>query len=435
MTAPGGSAQVAVERFQVELDAVIENLRRLRGEMAAPPGGGALIRGYVAVRVGGANQGGDFPGGKPQRTDIYLPDVLVTLRNPETGDVTDPVRTDLSGRFTTRAALKARYEICYEAKGFDPGCTGTFVSADRRYRSIGTVAIPLPQGRGFVAVFGDVKLADGSVPRALEPTFNVNAFATISLLDARGNLRHAAAVNNDGLYVLPQVPLMRRLLLRVREEGYTHDQPMQLGNAGFPVQRIDLVMLNAPPRIQPLAAQDDRGERVGNARGGSTVALLARVDDPDGDGLEFRWQVTGGTLSDPTALEPKWTLPSRPGNHAATLLAFDGRGGYAQSSVNVSTRRGGVIFSGFVRGSDQPALPGAQVDINGRIAVTDGSGFFRVAVPDRRRFVVNIRRQGYALASNTYGAGVVGGSWTLTRAEVLQVDPAQPIDVQNRPPG
>ena len=91
-----------------------------------------------------------------------------------------------------------------------------------------------------------------------------------------------------------------------------------------------------------------------------------------------------------------------------------------------------MIFSGFVRGTDQPALAGAQVDVNGRIAVTDGGGFFRVAVPDRRRFVVNISRQGYALASNTYGAGVVGGSWTLTRAEVVQVDPTQPIDVQNR---
>ena len=68
-------------------------------------------------------------------------------------------------------------------------------------------------------------------------------------------------------------------------------------------------------RPRTTAASESR-----NARGGSTVALLARVDDPDGDGLEFRWQVTGGTLSDPTAREPKWTLPARPGNHAATLV-------------------------------------------------------------------------------------------------------------------
>ena len=36
-------------------------------------------------------------------------------------------------------------------------------------------------------VFGAVRLMDGSLPRSLDPLMNLNAFATVNLLDSAGN--------------------------------------------------------------------------------------------------------------------------------------------------------------------------------------------------------------------------------------------------------
>lgn len=426
--APAG-AQIELRRMQGEIEAAINNLERLRGVMITErTPEGPLVRGYLAARIGVESIDKDAPHSAP---DIYLPSIRVTLRDPRTGEESAPTMTDLSGRFTLRAPRKGRYLVCYEGGGFDAGCLETFISADRAYRSIGTLIVPIVRRRNAITVFGDVRLADGSVPRALAPTFNANSFAIVSLHGSKGGTRLSVPVNNDGLYIMPNTPLLERLALRVRHEGYKHAQPMVLGAVGRIAQRVDLVIANSAPRIQPLVAQNAAGRRLGAARGGDVVTLRARVDDPDGDALQFRWQVTGGDLDDATARETTWRLPTRAGAHAAVLLAFDGRGGYARSEITVSTRPGGLLFSGVVRGSDAAVLAGAQVDVNGRVAVTDSRGFFRLSAPDRERFVMTIRRDGYAFASNIYADSVTGGAWTLTKAQVFTVDPTQPIDLQN----
>jgi mono/diheme cytochrome c family protein len=128
----------------------------------------------------------------------------------------------------------------------------------------------------------------------------------------------------------------------------------------------------------------------------------------------------------------QWTLPSRPGLYTLDVVAFDGKGGYARSNVALRVDGRGVLFSGFVDATDAPAVPGASVEVNGRPATTDSRGWFELYVPDADRYVLNIRKQGYGLASRIYDKSVSGGRWTLTRATTVTVDPSGAIDVEDR---
>ncbi len=392
---------------------------------------GPLVRGFIAANVGGRSELGPS---SPPIEDIYLPNVRVVLRDLSTNVLSDPVTTDLSGRFTARVKHPGRFQVCWSAKGLK-GCEDKPFSMDRWYRNIGTIRIPIPRSRGSVALYGRVGFVDGSSPRTLEPLANINAFATISLLDSRGNAIYKVPVNNDDQYLLPLVQLGKRFQLRINEESYDHSQALELGNSTLPTQRIDFTMLNSPPQVDPLVALDDNKLRVSNAVAGATVTLNARVSDPDKDQLRLLWQVSAGALSSATDPEPKWKLPATQGNHAATLIVYDGKGGYAKSSLNVTIDRSGLIFSGTVSGSDSPALAGAEIDVNGRAALTDSSGFFRLRVQDRKRFVMTIRKTGYAFASSVYYDAVVGGRWRLTRAEVFKIDPSQTVDLRHKRSG
>jgi hypothetical protein len=397
-----------------------------------PARNGSVVRGFIVAGVGGKSELGDKA---PPREDFYLPGVRVFLRDSQTNTDTHTVTTDLSGRFTIRVTNPSKYRVCWEAKAIPPGCSRDIIGVTRPFENVGTIRIPLPQEKGSVAVYGQVSQADGSSPRFFEPLANINALAKVTLLDGGGNEVYEVAVNNYDQYLLPLVPLSKPGQLRVRQEKYERAQPFRLGNASVPTQKIDLVILNTPPKIDPLVALDANKQRVSNAALGATVNLNLRASDRDKDNLGFLWQVSGGTLSSATDAEPKWTLPRQRGNHVATLIAYDSKGGYAKSSVKVTTDLNGMEFSGFVSGTDTPALSGAVVEIGGRTAVTDSSGFFNLRLSDRKRFVMNIRKPGYGLASNVYYDSVVGGRWRLTRANVFHVDPTKSLDLQNKRSG
>lgn len=394
----------------------------------------ALVRGFIVASVGGGNLKELRRGAQSSAPfeDIYLPNVHVTLLNLETQTQSGPVTTDLSGRFTVKVPEQGRYQVCWEAKDFKPGCVDQIVSVGGGYENVGTLRISLPRDEGKVSLYGSVTLADGSTPRAFDPLSNINAFATISVLDQSGNTLSEVPVNNSDRYLFPSVVIGKNLQIRIREEGYDSKQPLQLGNPNLSTQKIDFSILNAPPRIEPLVALDAGKVRVSNAAPGQTVTLNARISDRDRDSLRFLWQVSSGTLSSTTDPEPKWTLPSLPGNHAATLSVYDGKGGYASSSLNLTINPAGLVFSGRVTGTDTPAITGADVEVNGTRTATDSGGFFRLQVPDQKRFVLTIRKPGYGFASNIYYDAVSGGQWRLTRASVFpDQNPALPIDLTN----
>jgi hypothetical protein len=394
----------------------------------APPVADAQARGFIAVRVGGKSELG-ADSFVPE--EVFLPNVRVTLRDRQSGFVSEPVVTDLSGRFTALVPTKTRLEVCWEAKGFVSGCGEAFAMS-QRFQNVRTTDIPLARSGRSAAIYGSVTLADGSSARTLQPFLNINSFPTVSLLDRTGAVAYRAPVNNYGMYLIPNVAMRARLALRVQQEGYDRVQPLILGNDSVATQRIDLTVANSPPKIEPLVPLDAAKQRVAAARSGDTVTLDARVSDRDDDKLSFLWEVDSGVLSSATDPQPQWRLDGRTGSRNASLTVYDGKGGYARSNLRVRVDPSGLLFSGFVSGTDIAALSGAEVNVNGRQALTDASGWFSIKVADRKRFVLTIRKDGYGFISNIYYDGVSGGRWQLTRAQTFNVDPTQPIAVSQR---
>ena len=238
--------------------------------------------------------------------EVFLPNVRVTLRDRQSGFVSEPVVTDLSGRFTALVPTKTRLEVCWEAKGFGEWLRRSLRNvaevperSDHRH-SVG------PQWAFCSVIYRSVTLADGSSARTLQPFLNINSFPTVSLLDRTGAVAYRAPVNNDGMYFIPNVAMRARLALRVQQEGYDRIQPLILGNDSVATQRIDLTVANSPPKIEPLVPLDAAKQRVAAARSGDTVTLDARVSDRDDDKLSFLWEVDFGVLSSATDPQPQW---------------------------------------------------------------------------------------------------------------------------------
>jgi hypothetical protein len=382
----------------------------------------ALVRGYIAVRLR------ETPGAL-LGLEIYLPDVSVFLLDPTTLEQGDPVQTDLSGRFTLAPKEGGRYRICWQAPGFLPGCTQQIYSIGTTPLHVSKLMIAPDLKDGPVA-HGMVQFGDRSLPRTLLPLANVNAFATVHLLIGGASI-FSRPVNNFGEYVLPGLPLGQSFALLAQTEAGEGEQVIlsQTGLGGAPDYELDLVIDNRPPVVDPLVAFR-AGQRIQKAAPGETVDLDADVFDADGDALQFRWSVTEGTWSSPTGPPPiQWTLPTAPGRYEATLVAYDGKGGYDQTSLSLLVDGLGVPFSGFVDATDAAFVAGAEIEINGAIAFTDGRGFLHTRVPEASRYVFNVRKPGYGLLSRIYDDSVIGGRWTLVRGSTFLVDPTGPIDV------
>jgi hypothetical protein len=395
-----------------------------------------MVRGYVAARVGGRDDNGIISRSLPAR-DVYLPAVEVFLVDAQNSPAGAPVRTDLSGRFTLYAPKLGRYKICWKAQGFVPGCDGKFVSLGSAPQFVSTLRIPIERRDGLVVFVGKVRMADGSLPRMLDPLANINAFATVTLLDANGGKQYVARVNNFGDYLVPQVPIKTDIRLRAEIEKGLFELPI-LKEAELErdlLHEVNLRIANNPPKIEPLVPVDaNTGARIQVAAPGTRIALKAVGHDSDGDPLSYTWQLgnAAGTLSSAAGASTTWQLPPGPGQYGITVFAWDGKGGYAKSDLLIRSDNGGVPFSGLVRENSGAAVPGARIEIGAATATTDASGMFNVRVAAADRYVFNIRKEGYGFYSKIYDRGVGGGVWTLTRATTQTVDPTQPIQVVNR---
>ncbi|MBV9923737.1 MAG: hypothetical protein JOZ96_01755 [Acidobacteria bacterium] len=385
-----------------------------------------LVRGYIAAEVFDRSQTAE---GRFSAHDVFLPGITVFLRNAGTNADGNPVRTDLSGRFTLRPPAPGRYRVCWKSKGYTEGCSKDAYTVFSGPVHTSTIRIEPDRREKTTVVFGNVKLKDGKIPRTLEPLAGVNAFARVVLLDDGGNKLQEVFVNNFGEYLLPQVPPRQKIAIRAEVEGGVKEQRLlpQANLEGAPFHPIDLVIGNTPPRLEPLVAVDGSGRRVKTARPGNTVELKADVSDPDGDALKYRWLVSpgSGVLNAVDQPSVKWKLPASPGRYSVALLVSDGKGGHTRTELSLRADERGIPFSGKVDATDAGAVPGARVEVNGQVTSTNPDGTFNIFVRDANRFVLNIHKPGYALVSRVYDDAVTGGRWTMTRATVVTVRPGE----------
>lgn len=391
------------------------------------------VRGYLAVAVGQSEQAerSGLYSREIEPKDIFLPGVTVYLEDPQTGDRSEETVTDLSGRFTLYPPGSSTYQLCWSSEVYGDGCTPANLAAGGTPQFLSTVYVELPRKEGFVAMIGEVTTADGDPARMFDPLLNINAFATVGLDDASGARLADVYVNNFGDYLLPYVPIREKfeLATRIESEEFVQEVLPEAEIEVEPLHRVNLELENHRPRLDPLVAFDaGTGRRVQNAPPGSTLALTAQAREPDGDSVEYAWFVDDGQGQLSSTADPavEWTLPTAPGRYSVTVVAYDGRGGYDKEVLSVLADGNGIPFTGIVVEPDGTPVDAAEVEIVGNPVVTTGTdGRFQTRVNEAERYVVNVRKKGYALNSQIYDRSVTGGRWILRRAQVVVVDPTK----------
>lgn len=389
------------------------------------------VAGYVVTRLAEASE--PVGAARGQR-EIFLPEVTVALRRPGAGDTVAKTVTDLSGRFHFPAQEAGEYELCWSRQGFEDGCLPKPITVKARPVHAGIVPIRprLVAGRQ-VSIFGSVRLRDGESTRTLEPVAGLNRFATVTALDGNGRRLYQTRVNTFGEYVVPAVPGSRQdhlqLVARV-EQGRTARSIRGERLVRGPAHRVDITMRNFSPRITELVAAVG-GTETSTPAPGDVVDLRLEAEDRDGDPLTVGWTLGrgAGALSADTGPNIQWTVPAAVGTYTVYAHAGDGKGGYDRATLALAVGRKATSFSGRVSDFSDAPVAKAEVEVAGTTALTGADGFFRVEVPPAPRYVLNIRKRGFALVSHVYNSGISGGRWRMNPVTVATVDPRAEIRI------
>jgi hypothetical protein len=368
---------------------------------------------------------------------IALPEVSVYLKNTLNGKHTAKVKTDALGQFATNNEKPGTYQVCAEATGFVAACDPSVIAIVDGTVVLNHNVVLAPDG-AFVQ--GRILLKDGSPCYQDNQHFGTYVTTKVSLHDASGKqLNQPRLVNNSGYYVLPQVPGPGNYQIQADCDGFKGSESLTLAglqlSGGSPV---NVGLANSGPRITSVTATLN-GTMVTQAAPGSTLTVLVRAYDPDGDSLHYKWG--DGTSSFPTqdSSTIQWTLPATPSANLLWVQVTDGKGGYARDYIYIPSGTWQPIFGGLVvdRTTGRP-VGGALVTINGARVVSAANGTFQysgrkddftpasIRIEKAVRYVVNVRKSGYALLSRVVYSRTPQMKLILDRAARTTCNPASP---------
>ena len=207
---------------------------------------GASVHGLIYTEV-------DDPAAPQARRKIFVPGVLVYLKDRASGKPAEPVVTNARGWFATPMLAPGTYSICWEAPGFEPGC-----ATDRDVSVESAVVTPAPvliRAKGK-PIFGRVTFSNGAPCSFSVPVFGLEGNAKVALVDAQGKvLVQPIDTNITGEFIVPDVP-SNAGGIRAECDGMKTDQ-INLQDAKPGALRVNL--RNTAPRIaQVYAGSADR---------------------------------------------------------------------------------------------------------------------------------------------------------------------------------
>jgi hypothetical protein len=363
---------------------------------------------------------------------ILLPDIRVFLKNMGTGQASGSVTTDIDGRYRIPPQLSGRYQVCWEALGWQPGCDKSPISitdTTQYPEPIGILPDIRPETGG--AIPGRVTLKDGTPCTYVNEFLSINQGGRASPIDAHGTeLAKSVRTNRSGYFVLTRVPSQTTSILGTCDTGKTTRALAHGALLESVSPMMTVTIANSRPTVMDVVATLG-GMGVRMVPSGVTVELKANAKDPDNDKLQFKWVIQDGygKIESNGSDTTKWETPKAPGRYTAFVLVSDQKGGVTQGSVTLQVGETDLLFSGSVSGSDTPVLRGATVMVNGTPTMTDANGAYSLTIPaiKNNRYVVTVKKAGYAVASRIFDNGVAGIRWHLTRAVTINIDPTKAV--------
>ncbi len=187
-----------------------------------------------------------------------------------------------------------------------------------------------------------VTFADG------QPCYYRNAFFNKNVQAVVQNDAAGQQVNQYGTFLAPALSPRYYSLL-------TADCAGQFTSALAPWSwdlqiHSPLVFANSTPKLSSFTVRVN-GAQVVKVPAGSTVDLVTSATDPDGDTLQYTWRAASGTIVS-NGTSARWNMPNHGGLQFAYVLVSDGRGGYVEGGITVSTDSGIVV-----KGSNPASIP------------------------------------------------------------------------------
>jgi hypothetical protein len=203
------------------------------------------------------------------------------------------------------------------------------------------IYVTLAQTTTFVD--GIVRLEDRSLCWYTNMFFNKEIFPLIEELNANGDVigpGYLNAANHLGWYSTPLTQTDPPSKLRITCEGLVLEH--QLTQAEIDSGHVnDIVLPNRKPRAARMVAKL-KNQVILAVPPGSTVSVEVIVSDPDGDTLHYEWGASDGSTTNNNTPYATWTLPNSRGLHFLYALISDGKGGYEEKQLALSTDGGAV---------------------------------------------------------------------------------------------
>jgi hypothetical protein len=267
---------------------------------------------------------------------LALPDFEVFLQNVLTGEPSEPVKTDLFGRFAFPVQNPGSYELRWKQQaGWQEGVLGKKIVISDGTAYPGSIEIKPQEGQGLLV--GQVKRADGSSPWVHDEFFGIDGTAQVVVSDGSGKeLAGPVRANVAGEFAiagLPKVPLE----IRATSEAAVAAQavPVNALSFGGLISHVTLTFSQSLPQI--LSVTTTVGQKpVHNVDPGATVTVTVDARSSSQNALRFDWKLQKGmgTLH-PAGASADWTLPTEPGPYTAYVMVSDGFGGYVTRAVSV----------------------------------------------------------------------------------------------------
>ena len=267
---------------------------------------------------------------------LPLPDFEVFLRNIDTGEISQPVKTNLFGRYAFPTQKAGTYQLGWKQQaGWQEGVLAKQIVIKNGTAYPGLVEIKPQAGLGLLV--GQVNHADGGPTFVNDEFFAVKQTPLVEAVDDSGHeVAKPVRANSAGQFAIAGLP-RGSLQLQAKMEAAVATQPVpeEAISFGGVVSPVTITFDERSPQILSVATMIDQ-KVVRTVGGGATVTVKVNAHSPDQRAMTFDWRLQEGMGElNGAGASARWVLPAAPGSYSGYVMVSDGFGGYAVASFGV----------------------------------------------------------------------------------------------------